>query len=183
MRALIALLAMPVMGVLAQESVSDINQQAQTLYRTVGGYGCAACHGKFAEGGNSAGGPIRGASLAELEEAFIQQPTMQKLGDSLSAEQKQTLANYLESLGKLQLVYWQVGNEQAIDTHTINANQPTQLVIYNGNFEQLNINLTLLGIEKTLTIDPLDTQAITWAPSAGNYTLNTFNQPLLIEAK
>ncbi|WP_228013921.1 c-type cytochrome, partial [Vibrio sp. OPT46] len=45
----------------------DSISAGESIFRTVGGYGCIACHGLYGQGGGNVGRNIRGSSLNDLK--------------------------------------------------------------------------------------------------------------------
>jgi cytochrome c553 len=164
-----------VMGTLA---TAEAASPGRDLYLTVGGYGCAVCHGPVANGGGQAGGPIRGATREALEKAFSQQPTMQKLGIALSEENIADLSAYLESLAQiplLELVYSDKG--WSVTQEPVSKGQTVQIVVFNDSFGDLALDLQAFGIAPT-TIAPLDTLVVEWLAKSGAFFLP--DQELLV---
>ncbi|WP_299685533.1 cytochrome c [uncultured Vibrio sp.] len=144
----------------------------EQLFRTAGGYGCATCHGLYAQGGGSVGGNIRGKSIEDIDASLTNEPTMLLLNDILSAENKQDLARYLEMLGDSQLVEWNIETESKQSTATIKKGQQAQLVVVNKSFESVSIDVSGLSpTEQTLVVAPYETKAVNWQPQVGHYQL------------
>jgi hypothetical protein len=159
-------------------AVAEATSPGRDLYLTVGGYGCAVCHGPVANGGGQAGGSIRGATREALDKAFAQQPTMQKLGIALSEENIADLSGYLESLAQiplLELVYSDKG--WSINQEPVSKGQTVQIVVFNDSFGDLTLDLQAFGIAPT-TITPLNTLVLEWTAEAGTFFLP--DQELLV---
>ena len=152
----------------------------QTLFNNAGGYGCVACHGKYAHGGNNAGGNIRGASLQALNDALANEPTMQLLGPQLSQPQRESLVSYLASLNQYQMVEWRLSNQASTLKANFLPKQPLQLIIFNGTLNTVSLDLSPLGREGNLTIAAYDTQSVEWQPNADNYSLTINDQQLVL---
>ncbi|UPW18661.1 hypothetical protein M0C34_21005 [Agarivorans sp. TSD2052] len=150
----------------------------QVLYRNAGGYGCSACHGKYANGAGNVGGNIRGASLAQLNSALNNEPSMLLLASVLTKQQRRSLSAYLESLGKMHLVEWTISDSFAHSNLNIHIGEPSQLVVKNDTFSSISIDLSPLGAATTLQVAPLDTEAFTFTPASesSTTTLATANQ-------
>lgn len=154
---------------------------SEQLYNTVGGYGCAACHGKYAHGGGYVGGDIRGATREKLDNALNTEPTMLLLADVLDENMRNALIHYLTSLSEMQLVEWRVGESNTTKVVKIKVGMPAQLVIFNATFDTLSLDLSNLNASKYYQIEAYDTQAITWTPKVGRYPLSFNNEHFIIE--
>lgn len=156
----------------------NANALGQNLYLTIGGYGCAACHGKYANGAGNVGGNIRGASLEQLNHALESEPTMQLLGDALAPEQRVLITHYLASLGAMPLVEWNIGGDTKIRAQQLIPQQLSQLVIKNDTLAVVAVDLSPLELKKTLQIEPLDTQAVQFIAPASSVSLQVEGQVL-----
>lgn len=154
----------------------------EQLFNTVGGYGCSACHGKYAHGGGFVGGDIRGATREQLDSALETEPTMLLLAEVLDEDKRNALIGYLAALAQLQLVEWRIG-ESTTTTTTVKAKagQRVQLVLFNGTLDRLSLDLSIIGAAKNYQIEAYDTQAITWTPKAGRYPLSFNNEHFIID--
>ncbi|MFO6422679.1 c-type cytochrome [Motilimonas sp. KMU-193] len=150
------------------------------LYFKAGGYGCAACHGKYANGGNNVGGNIRGADLAKLDRALANEPTMQLLGPTLDEQQRASLVQYLAELDQYQLIEWQLKADSNTVKVTFEQDKPLQLVIFNSTLQAVDLDLTPIGLDSSLTIAAYDTQSVEWQASEPNYTLTINHQQLVL---
>ncbi|WP_406609148.1 c-type cytochrome [Agarivorans sp. JK6] len=154
------------------------NALGKNLYLTVGGYGCAACHGKYANGAGNVGGNIRGASLEQLNYALENEPTMQLLSDVLAPEQRGLIVQYLDSLGAVQLVEWSIGENTDIKAQQLIPKQLSQLVVKNDTLVSIAVDLSPLAINQALHIEPLDTQAVQFVAPAFSVSLQVKGQAL-----
>ncbi|WP_372880593.1 hypothetical protein [Psychromonas sp.] len=152
----------------------------EQLYHTVGGYGCAACHGKYAHGGGYVGGNIRAATREQLDNALQTEPSMLLLAEVLDENKRNLLSSYLAELGQKQLVEWRIGESDAPKAVKIKAGDDVQLVIFNGTFERLSVDLSALDAAADYQIDAYDTHAITWSAKAGDYLLSVNNEHFTI---
>ena len=146
-------------------------KQAETLFRTVGGYGCSACHGLFAQGGGNVGGNIRDHSLSQINDALKNEPTMQLLNNALSDGEKYLLAGYLKALGNLQLIEWTIDGDVSYTEVNVDNSNTNQLVILNKTFETLDLTLKPIGSGRALSIEPYETKSYSWTANAGDYRL------------
>ena len=153
----------------------------EQLFNTVGGYGCIACHGKYAQGGGFVGGNIRGAARVQLDKALTTQPTMLLLAEVLDENKRTALIEYLATLAEMQLLEWRIGESAATKTVKAKAGQSVQLVLFNGTFDTLSLDLSVIGATNNYQIKAFDTQAITWTPKAGHYQLSFNNEYLIID--
>lgn len=153
-------------------------KQAQNLFRTVGGYGCTACHGLFAQGGGNVGGNIRDHSLSQINYALQNEPTMKLLNNALSDGDKYALAGYLKALGKLELIEWTIDGEVSYTKVEIDKESDNQLVIFNKTFDSIDLSLMPVGNNHTLSIEPYATESYTWKAQPGEYRLQ-YNQHVL----
>ncbi|MCE2571315.1 c-type cytochrome [Motilimonas eburnea] len=171
------LLVLAMLLLLSNPSYAD-----KDLYLKAGGYGCAACHGKYAHGGNNVGGNIRGADLAKLNDALANEPTMQLLGPTLDEQQRASLVQYLAELDQYQLIEWQLKDGSNTVTATFTQDRPLQLVIFNSTLQAVSLDLTPIGQSASLTITPYDTQSVELQANQPSYTL-TINQQKLVLKK
>ena len=155
---------------------------AEQLFKTAGGYGCTACHGKYAHGGGFVGGNIRGATREKLDIAFKTEPTMLLLATVMDDNKRNALVEHLASLSKMQLLEWRIGESTTTKVVTVKADHRAQLVLFNGTFDTLSLDLSALGAAHNYQIKAYDTQAITWIPKAGRYPLFFNNEHFIIDA-
>ena len=151
----------------------------EQLYNTVGGYGCSACHGKYAHGGGYVGGNIRGATREQLDRALKTEPTMLLLAKVLDENKRNTLVEYLTSLSEMKLLEWRIG-EASTTVVQVKAEQRIQFVLFNGTFDTLSLDLSPIGAVNAYEIEAYDTQAITWIPKIGHYLLSFNNEKFII---
>ncbi len=156
----------------------NANALGQNLYLTIGGYGCAACHGKYANGAGNVGGNIRGASLEQLNQALENEPTMKLLGDAFAPGQREQVIQYLASLGAMPLVEWNIGDDTNIKFQQLIPQQLSQLVVKNDTLAAVAVDLSPLAIKQTLDIEPLDTQAVQFVAPASLVNLQVEEQVL-----
>ncbi|RKF20090.1 cytochrome c [Alginatibacterium sediminis] len=156
------------------------SQTAEQLYSTAGGYGCSACHGKYANGAGNVGGNIRGASFEQLQIAFEQQPTMQLLGKSLSDIQKMKLIAYLDELSNSELLEWTIDLEPESNELELTTSKPAQLVIFNALLEPVVVDLSPLGGPNSLEIAAYSSHDWQWLPTPGNYSLTVGTRRLTL---
>jgi hypothetical protein len=154
----------------------------EQLFNTAGGYGCIACHGKYAHGGNYVGGNIRDSTREKLDIALETQPTMLLLAEVLDENKRNALMDHLASLSKMQLLEWRIGESTETKIVKAKASHSVQLVLFNGTFDTLSLDLSALGAEKNYLIDAYDTQAVTWTPQkTGRYQLFFNNEHFIID--
>ncbi len=155
----------------------------EQLFRTAGGYGCTACHGLFANGAGNAGGDIRGKTLDDINTSLTEEFTMRLLADVLSEDDRQNLALYLEALGQLNLVEWNIEDKASSSTITVAPDAPAQLVIFNKLFEPIELTLPESISTQTVQLEPYETKAFEWTPNKGVVTLNYNQNNVIIEVK
>lgn len=156
----------------------------ESIFRSVGGYGCIACHGLYGQGGGNIGGHVRGNTLEDLEHSLKHEETMKLLGDALSHQDKVNLANYLEYLGTLQLVDWIYEDFQGSQFFSIEDGVKSQLVVFNKTFQSILIDLSPLADEHLiLRVEPYETQLFEWLPDKGTYELSYGNEIINIDVK
>ncbi|USD59000.1 hypothetical protein J4N45_10705 [Vibrio sp. SCSIO 43140] len=157
----------------------------ESTFRTIGGYGCIACHGLYGQGGGNVGGNIRGSSLSELKYSLEHEQTMKLLGNALSEQDKINLADYMEYLGTFQLVDWMYeGTKGALLSVSIDSGKKSQLVVLNKTFEAMSIDLSpLAGKHLTLRVEPYETQHFEWLPEKGVYELSYGDEAISINVK
>ncbi|MCO7068022.1 Uncharacterised protein [Vibrio cincinnatiensis] len=163
----------------------DSISAGESTFRTVGGYGCIACHGLYGQGGGNVGGNIRGNSLNDLKYSLEHEQTMKLLGDALSEQDKINLAEYMEYLGTFQLVDWMYeGTKGALLSVSIDSGKKSQLVVLNKMFESMSIDLSpLAGKHLTLRVEPYETQYFEWLPEKGVYELSYGDEAVSINVK
>lgn len=186
----IKLISVFIMALCSSAAIAETTvTHGQQVYLSAGGYGCQVCHGQVGHGAGQVGGYIRGASLDELINSLTSQPEMQLLGDVLSANDVQSLSDYLIALGNTPLVTVVYDQDQWIGQHEeLTVGQTVQMVIYNSSFESQSIDLTSLGLDVP-TIEPLATQVFTWSvksiplslPQVSTFTLTRPQKPLTLE--
>lgn len=152
----------------------------EQLFNTVGGYGCIACHGKYAHGGGFVGGNIRGATRLQLDKALTQ-PTMLLLAEVLDENNRSALIEHLASLAAMHLLEWRIGESATTKTVKTKAGHSVQLVLFNGTFDTLSLDLSVIGATNNYQINAYDTQAITWTAKAGHYLLSVNNEHFIID--
>lgn len=153
----------------------------EQLFNTAGGYGCTACHGKYAHGGGFVGGNIREATRKKLDIALETQPTMLLLAAVLDENKRNALIDHLTSLSEMQLLEWRIGESTETKIVKAKAGHSVQLVLFNGTFDTLSLDLSTIEAENNYQIKAYDTQAITWIPKAGRYPLSFNNQHFIID--
>jgi hypothetical protein len=152
----------------------------EQIYNTAGGYGCSACHGKYAHGGGFAGGNIRGATREQLDNALETESTMLLLAEVLDENKRNALVDYLATLSEMQLLEWRIG-ESATTVANVKAGQRIQLVLFNSTFETLSLDLSAINSLKNYQIEAYDTKAITWIPKVGRYSFSSENEHFIID--
>jgi cytochrome c553 len=153
------------------------------LFRTAGGYGCSACHGLFANGAGNVGGNIRGKTLEDINHSLATEPTMMLLANALSNGDKENLALYLQTLGKIHLVEWTIEDKPLNFNVSIEPDKPTQLVLFNKTFEGIDLNLPKSITEQSIQLSPYKTKALEWTPDIGVIKLNYNQSHLTIDVK
>ncbi len=154
----------------------------EQLYNTAGGYGCTACHGKYAHGGGYVGGNIRAATREQLDNALQTEPSMLLLAEVLDENKRNLLSSYLTGLAAKQLLEGRIGESATPKTAKVKAGDELQLVIFNGTFDSLTLDLSPLGGAQNYQIEAYDTQALTWTAKAGRYFLSFNNEHFIIDA-
>ncbi len=145
--------------ILSSMSTADDIAKGQQLFRTTGGYGCAVCHGQVGDGGGQVGGYIRGASTSELEDSLATNAVMQPLAAVLTTQDRLDLASYLGDLASRPLftARFEQGQWSGLKEPWI-KDQTIDLVLYNGEFSALGLDIPLL--KEPIKIDPL--ASFTW---------------------
>lgn len=145
--------------------------QGEHLFRTAGGYGCATCHGIFAQGGGNIGGDVRGKGLEKLNLALEKEPTMLLLSNVLDLAQRELLAAYLIELGEMPVVEWIIDDSATFSRASINKSSLSQLVIVNKRLETIKVALPLIAGSSLIEIKPYETKAVQWMPKKGTIEL------------
>ncbi len=167
----------------AQAETPPSFEAGEHLFRTAGGYGCSACHGLFANGAGNVGGNIRGKTLEDINHSLANEPTMMLLASALSNGDKENLALYLQTLGKIHLVEWTIEEKPMDFNVSIKPDKPTQLVLFNKTFEAIDLNLSKSITEQSIQLSPYETKALEWTPSIGVIKLNYNQSHLTIDVK
>jgi mono/diheme cytochrome c family protein len=165
------------------EWASPAFNAAEKLYQTAGSYGCAACHGQFAQGGGNIGGNIRNHSLEQINTALRQQPVMQLLDKALSSDDRIQLASYLKSLGQYQLVEWTIEGDESYHKISVKKEDNSQLVIFNKTFEPLALSLEPIRSDATIDLPPYATESFRWKTKPGLIRLQYKQNILDIDAR
>lgn len=126
------------------ENISPISQEYKAIYQTIGGMGCAVCHGEYGDGGESVGNNIRHSSLARLKHAFETVPVMQGLARAMNEERYQAVDQYLNQLSERQLIKVTLTDDEIVfqPQEVLQKAVFGQLVIHNGgsNMARITIN-------------------------------------------
>ena len=136
--------------------------QGEVLFRQAGGYGCVACHGMYAQGDGQVGGNIRTKTLADINRALREQPSMQGFASVLSGADRALLAEYLAELNRYELISWTLGVGEPFQQVKVTADAHYQLVITNKGFEPLRLQLTGISEPAQVNIAPYQTLAFAW---------------------
>ncbi len=156
---------------------------AEKLFQTVGGYGCVACHGQYAQGGGNVGGNIRNHSLQQINTALQTQPTMQLLAKALTPDDKVLLARYLQTLGNDQLIEWIIEGDTSYQKVSLEKDSTSQLVILNKTFEPMELSLESLRSGEQITIPVYATESFRWTAQSGITRLQYKQNILDIDVK
>ena len=159
------------------DNSAEIGKQ---LYLNAGGYGCQVCHGQFGHGAGQAGGNVRGAGLAQIEQAIKEQPTMQLLASELTPQDLNHLAEYLTELGRHEYLAIQV--EEAVlqvpDASTL-ATDMVDLIFTNQGFTEVFLDLHEMGLP-SIKLNPLESKMLPWLRKPGSYSVPGYDQPIVI---
>lgn len=117
--------------VLADELSNDLIEKGREVFSTVAGVGCAACHGRYAEGDLGIGPYNRGANEAKIRAALQKVDAMSILRDEMTDEKIVQVAAYFRWMGELQLVKTMYKQGRFI---------PNEVNIYPGTAIQLSVN-------------------------------------------
>ena len=143
-------------------AMADGLSQGEVLFRQAGGYGCVACHGMYAQGDGQVGGNIRAKTLADINRALREQPSMQGFASELTGADRALLAEYLAELNRYELISWTLGVGEPFQQVKVTADEHYQLVITNKGFEVLTLQLTGLSDPAQVNIAPYQTLAFAW---------------------
>lgn len=154
---------------------------SEKLFNTVGGYGCVACHGKYAHGAGFVRGNIRGATRVDLDTSLEIVPTILVLANALDENKRNMLIEYLASLSEMQLLEWRIGESKESKIVKVKANHNVQIVFFNSTFDALKLDLSVIGADSNYQLNAFDTQAIEWLPKVGRYPLSFNNEHFIIE--
>lgn len=128
-------------------------EKGRDIFLTAGGLGCAACHGRYAEGDIGIGPNNRGMNEAKVRAALDSVPPMKILRDELSDAEIKEVAAYVEWLGQLKLVKTLVKRGHFV---------PERIEIYPGTKIQLVVNNASIEPHKfvsdNMKIEPVTVQ-------------------------
>lgn len=118
----------------ATTPVAPFDQADKAVYDTIGGMGCAVCHGEYGDGGESMGTNIRHSSLERLLHAFESVPVMQGLARAIDEDSTAALDRYIDQLAQRQLIKWTVTRDGLrLDTdEALSQDVMAQVVVHNG---------------------------------------------------
>lgn len=121
--------------VLADESMDmDAVRKGREAFLTAGGVGCAACHGRYAEGDVGIGPYNRGVNETAIRTAMRSVPPMFFLQREMTDEKIRQIATYYRWLGELQLVKSLSKRGRFIpDTVAVYPGTPVQLAVKNAS--------------------------------------------------
>lgn len=108
---------------------------------------------------------------------------MMLLASALSNGDKENLALYLQTLGKIHLVEWTIEDKPLNSNFSIEPDKPTQLVLFNKTFEAIDLNLSKSITDQSIQLNPYETKALEWIPDIGVIKLNYNQSHLTIDVK
>jgi cytochrome c553 len=109
-------------------------EKGREIFLTAGDVGCAACHGRYAEGDVGIGPYNRGFSETAIRRALKTVGPMAFLSEELNDEQIDQVAAYYEYLSGIQLVKSLVARGLFVPNKvSIQPGQRIQLVVINGS--------------------------------------------------
>ncbi len=157
----------------AEPAVSDLVKMGRQVFKTVGGVGCAACHGDYAEGDKGIGPYNRGVGEQKIRDALASVEAMDFLKDEMGEAEIKGIAAYYAWLGELQLVKTLAKRGRFI---------PDRLQVYPGTKIQLVIknasSFPRKFVGRKMKVGPVEVAGresldMVWQapPSEGSYTL------------
>ena len=137
-------------------------KEGERIFRTVGGVGCASCHGPYAEGDIGIGPNNRGFGEAKIRAALQSVKQMAFLQEPMTEPNIKAVAAYFNFIGNLQLLKTLVRRSQFIpDRLEVHPGTRIQLVIKNGNSQPRAFSSDNMGIGD-LTIAGRENGDIVW---------------------
>ena len=135
-------------------------EQGRQIFETIGGVGCKACHGPFAEG--KVGPSNRGVNEPTIREALAKIGPMQFLREQLAEEDIKRVAAYTEWMGRHMLVKSLLKRGRFIpDVISLHPGTPVQLVIENTGTEPATLAADGISVAAP-TIAARDSTSIVW---------------------
>ena len=169
-----AFIALPAFACAAESFDMATVEQGRQIFETIGGVGCKACHGPFAEG--KVGPSNRGVNEATIREALAKIGPMQFLREQLADEDIKRVAAYTEWMGRHMLVKSLLKRGRFIpDAISVYPGTPVQLVIENTGSEPATLAADGISVGAP-TIAARDTACIVWtAPETEGKSTITCN--------
>lgn len=122
-------------------------KEGERIFRTVGGVGCASCHGPYAEGDIGIGPNNRGFGEAKIRTALQSVKQMAFLQEPMTEPNIKAVAAYFNFIGNLQLLKTLVRRSQFIpDRFEVRPGTGIQLAIKNGNSQPRTFSSDKMGI-------------------------------------
>lgn len=148
-------------------------EKGREVFLTAGGVGCAACHGRYAEGDVGIGPNNRGMNEAKIRAALASVLPMKILREELSDAEIKEVAAYVEWLGQLKLVKTLVKRGHFVPERIeIYPGTRIQLVVNNASIEPHKFASDAMKIEP-VTVEGRQSMDVMWeAPQTeGTFTL------------
>ncbi|UCH25611.1 MAG: hypothetical protein JSV66_17045 [Trueperaceae bacterium] len=157
---------------LAQAAADDaLIQEGRTIFREVGGIGCAACHGTYALGDLQIGPVIRGVNEVRIEGALDGVEEMEFLISLISKKDITALAAYLGYLGTLEpaSVTFRQGE---FDPAELQVAPETQLQLIVTNLSRSDCTFSLEGVDlEPIVVPGRDANDLVWHTPVETRTL------------
>lgn len=147
---------------LADELSNNLIEKGREVFFTVAGVGCAACHGRYAEGDLGIGPYNRGANEAKIRGALQKVDAMSILRGEMTDEKIAQIAAYFRWMGELQLVKTMYKQGRFIPNEvSIYPGTPIQLSVNNASTEQHTFASDVMGIT-SFRVNGRDFSDLTW---------------------
>jgi len=152
----------PGYSVLADEPSNNLIEKGREVFLTVAGVGCAACHGRYAEGDLGIGPFNRGANETNIRGALQKVDPMKIIRDEMTDEKIVQVAAYVRWMGELQLVKTMYKQGRFIPNEvSIYPGTAIQLAVNNASFEPRTFASDPMGI-KPFRVNGRDFGDLTW---------------------
>lgn len=147
---------------LGEELSNNLIERGREVFFTVAGVGCAACHGRYAEGDVGIGPYNRGANEAKIRGALQKVDAMGVIRGEMTDEKIVQVAAYFRWMGELQLVKTMYKQGRFIPNEvSVYPGTPIQLSVNNASTEPHTFASDVMGITE-VHVNGRDFGDLTW---------------------